>query len=383
MFPSACRTVSQPETSGQLQLTLLSDGSDSADDAPEDTCEDNEGEQLDYHIGSVLKDRYEMVSMLGDGAFGRVMKCLDRHKNEFVAVKVVMNFENSYEVARSEIAVLEEINSLDDDNKFACVRMLDWFECKRHICIVFELLGLSTFEFLRQNDFLPFSVEQIRHMAFQLFRAVSFLHRNKLTHTDLKPENILFVSSAFDLEDDPKTMCVCRKPKSLEVKVVDFGTATFDHQHHESLVSTRHYRAPEVILDLGWNQSCDVWSLGCVLFEFYFGQTLFLSHDCLEHLAMMEEVLGPIPPHLLEQTRKKHFVHNNRLKRDEQSSSGGHIREHCRPLKFIETESEEEQQLLDLLGCMLEYDVGRRITLEEALWHPFFSLMRTKQTQRS
>ena len=98
--------------------------------------------------------------------------------------------------------------------------------------------------------------------------------------------------------------------RSLDVKVVDFGTATFDHEHHESLVSTRHYRAPEVILgthtththtqthtytlyhsslaacqfvlvsvclcsDLGWNQSCDVWSLGCVLMEFYLGRTLF------------------------------------------------------------------------------------------------------------
>lgn len=54
----------------------------------------------------------------------------------------------------------------------ACVRMLDWFEHDGHICIVFELLGISTFEFLRQNDFMPFSVEQIRHMAYQIFRAV-------------------------------------------------------------------------------------------------------------------------------------------------------------------------------------------------------------------
>ncbi len=54
----------------------------------------------------------------------------------------------------------------------ACVRMLDWFEHEGHICIVFELLGLSTYEFLRQNEFHPFRVEQIRHMAFQIFRAV-------------------------------------------------------------------------------------------------------------------------------------------------------------------------------------------------------------------
>lgn len=54
----------------------------------------------------------------------------------------------------------------------ACVRMLDWFEYDGHICIVFELLGLSTFEVLRRNEFLPFGVEQIRYMAFQIFRAI-------------------------------------------------------------------------------------------------------------------------------------------------------------------------------------------------------------------
>uniref|UniRef100_A0A672GM43 dual-specificity kinase n=1 Tax=Salarias fasciatus TaxID=181472 RepID=A0A672GM43_SALFA len=297
--------------------------------------------------------------------------------NERVAVKIVRNIDCFRRAAESEIAVLEEINSLDDDNIFACVRMLDWFDHDGHICIVLELLGLSTFEFLRQNRFAPFSVEQIRHMAFQLFRAVCFLHRNKLTHTDLKPENILFVSSDCGPEDDGETVSPTARDatlSSLDVKVVDFGTATFDHEHHESLVSTRHYRAPEVILDLGWNQSCDVWSLGCVLMEFYLGRILFPTHDSLEHLAMMEKVLGPIPPRLLKQTRKQHYVLNERLNWDQHSDSDVSIRKHCQPLKqFMLRKDEDERQLLDLLGCMLEYDVCRRITLEEALWHPFFN----------
>ncbi|MEQ2301028.1 hypothetical protein AMECASPLE_031794, partial [Ameca splendens] len=267
----------------------------------------------------------------------------------------------------------------------ACVRMLDWFKHKAHICIVMELLGPSTFEFLQQNNFVPFSMEQIRHIAFQIFRAVSFLHRNKLTHTDLKPENILFVSSDCDTEYNQQMNYRHKKPSCLDIKVVDFGTATFDHQHHETLVSTRHYRAPEVILDLGWNQSCDVWSLGCVLIEYYLGQTLFPSHDCREHLAMMENVLGPIPPHLLKQTRKKHFVKHERLNWEEASCSDDDIRKHCQPLmQYMRTNSEEEKQLFDLLTCMLEYDVSRRITLEEALWHPFFCPLRMQQQpQRS
>ncbi|XP_075957627.1 dual specificity protein kinase CLK4-like [Anarhichas minor] len=383
-------TNSPDDISLQLQSAFLGDSAVNAaeDDDDDDggkksqkgeSCDEDEEGHLVYHVGLLMKGRYEVVLTLGAGAFGKVVECIDRDKDQRVAVKIVRNIECFREVAKSEISVLEEINTLDDDNRFACVRMLDWFDHEGHTCIVFELLGLSTFDFLRLNDFLPFGVEQIRHMAFQLFRAVCFLHRNQLTHTDLKPENILFVCSDYDLEFNHETKCEERKLRSLDVKVVDFGTATFDHKHHESLVSTRHYRAPEVILDLGWNQSCDVWSLGCVLMEFYLGHTLFQTHDSKEHLAMMERILGPIPLHLLKQTRKQHYVHNERLNRDDQSSSDDYVRKHCQPLKLMQRTSEEERQLFDLLGCMLEYDVYRRITLEEALWHPFFSPMRLKK----
>ncbi|KAM3869121.1 dual specificity protein kinase CLK4b [Diretmus argenteus] len=345
------------------------------------SCEDDKDGHLVYHTGLVLKERYEVVSTLGEGAFGKVVECIDRDNSaERVALKIVKNIERFREAARSEIAVLEEINRLDDEKTFACVRMLDWFDHHGHICIVFELLGLSTFDFLRENEFLPFSVDQIRSMAFQIFRAVCFLHRNKLTHTDLKPENILFVCTDYDLVYNTKLKRHERTLKSLDVKVVDFGNATFDHEHHNSLVSTRHYRAPEVILDLGWNQACDVWSLGCILMEFYLGLTLFQTHDSKEHLVMMERVLGPIPPHLLKQTKMRRYVHKERLDWDEHSSSGRYVRKHCKPLKqYMQSKSEEEEQLFDLVKSMMEYDVYRRLTLEEALWHPFFTPLRKQR----
>ncbi|XP_014051395.1 dual specificity protein kinase CLK4b isoform X3 [Salmo salar] len=280
----------------------------------------------------------------------------------------------------SEVEVLEQMNSLDDERTFGCVRMLDWFDYHGHICIVFELLGLSTFDFLKENGFMPFTVDQIRHMAYQIFRAVSFLHRNKLTHTDLKPENILFVNSDYDMEYNAKMKRDERTLKTLDVKVVDFGNATFDHEHHTSVVSTRHYRAPEVILELGWNQSCDVWSLGCILLEYYLGLTLFQTHDSKEHLAMMERVLGPIPVHLLQKTKKRRYVHHDRLDWDEHSSSGRYVRKHCKPLKqYMSSRSSDHEQLFDLIHSMMEYDVSRRLTLEEAIWHPFFHPMRKER----
>ncbi|XP_062341243.1 dual specificity protein kinase CLK4b isoform X2 [Osmerus eperlanus] len=340
--------------------------------------EDDEEGHLIYHNGLVLKARYEIVSTLGEGAFGKVVECKDMMKDEYrVALKIIKNIDRYREAAMSEVEVLEEMNSLDNEGRFACVRMLDWFDYHGHICIVFELLGLSTFDFIKENGFLPFSVHQIRHMAYQIIRAVCFLHRNKLTHTDLKPENILFVRSDYDIKYNSKMKRDERTLKCLDVKVVDFGNATFDHEHHTSVVSTRHYRAPEVILELGWNQACDVWSLGCILTEYYLGLTLFQTHDSKEHLAMMERVLGPIPAHLLQKTKKRRYVHHERLDWDEHSSSGRYVRKHCKPLKqYMLSKSWDDEQLFDLIHGMMEYDVSRRLTLEEAIWHPFFDPLR-------
>ncbi|KAI4813553.1 hypothetical protein KUCAC02_002791 [Chaenocephalus aceratus] len=293
----------EPEHKSSLQHQSAFPG-DNVDDGGEKTNlkeksreDDGEG-HLNYQMGLVMKDRYEVVLTLGGVPLLKWWSVLTEKQKERVAVKIVRNKECFREVGRSEVAVLEEINSLDDDITFACVRMLDWFEHDGHVCIVFELLGLSIFEFLRQNHFLPFNVEQIRHMAFQIFRAVCFLHRNKLTHTDLKPENILFVCSDYDLQ----------------------------YNEHR-------------------------------------------THDSKEHLAMMEKILGPIPPHLLEKTRKQHYVHNGHLNWDKSSTSDDYIRKHLKPLKnYMHDQTEED--FFDLLGSMLEYDVYRRITLEEALWHP-------------
>lgn len=100
--------------------------------------------------------------------------------------------------------------------------------------------------------------------------------------------------------------------------LIDFGSATFEEEYHASVVSTRHYRAPEIILGelpdasnklkamltnvlhgaatgLGWSYPCDVWSIGCILVEFFTGEALFQTHENLEHLAMMEVVFGQMP----------------------------------------------------------------------------------------
>lgn len=159
-------------------------------------------------------------------------------------------------------------------------------------------------------------MDQVRYISYQLCHAVKFMHDHRLTHTDLKPENILFVNSDYRIEQGRK-----RPVKVIEdatVRLIDLGSATFDHEHHSTIVSTRHYRAPEVILgecsrpgahlyvafaELGWAQPCDVWSIGCIMFELHMGITLFQTHENREHLAMMERILGSIPYRMSKRTK--------------------------------------------------------------------------------
>ncbi|XP_031454209.1 dual specificity protein kinase CLK4 isoform X2 [Phasianus colchicus] len=324
-------------------------------------------------INQIMFQKDEIVATLGEGAFGKVVECIDHDmRGMHVAVKIVKNVGRYREAARSEIQVLEHLNTMDPSSTFRCVQMLEWFDHHGHVCIVFELLGLSTYDFIKENSFLPFHINDIRNMAYQICQSINFLHHNKLTHTDLKPENILFVESDYIVKYNAKMKRDERTLKNTDIKVVDFGSATFDDEHHSTLVSTRHYRAPEVILALGWSQPCDVWSIGCILIEYYLGFTVFQTHDSKEHLAMMERILGPLPAHMIKKSRK-HYFHHNQLDWDEHSSAGRYVRRRCKPLKeFMHCQDTDHQSLFDLVRRMLEYDPAKRITLDEALQHPFF-----------
>ncbi|MEE6512086.1 hypothetical protein FKM82_019011 [Ascaphus truei] len=342
------------------------------------SVEDDEEGHLICESGDVLRGRYEIVHTVGEGAFGKVVECID-HKGGGVrvAVKIIKNVERYREAAQSEVQVLEHLNTQDPKNTFRCVQMLERFDHRGHVCIVFELLGLSTYDFIKENSFLPFHLDHIRNMAHQICKSINFLHQNKLTHTDLKPENILFVQSDYEVSYNHKRKRDERHLKNSDIKIVDFGSATYDTEHHSALVSTRHYRAPEVILELGWSQPCDVWSIGCILIEYYIGLTVFQTHDSKEHLAMMETILGPLPLHMIQKTRKHKYFYHDRLDWDEHTIAGRYVKRRCKPLKeFMLCEDCDHQLLFDLIQRMLEYDPTKRITLDEALRHPFFDKLK-------
>ncbi|XP_035902028.1 dual specificity protein kinase CLK2-like [Anopheles stephensi] len=330
---------------------------------------------LIYQPGDVIHNRYKLLSTLGEGTFGRVVKAKDTEKEDTIALKIIRNVDKYRKTAKLEINVLEEIIAKDPSGRHLCILMLDWFDYHGHICIAFEMLGQSVYDFMKDNKYQPFPMEQVRHMSYQLCYAVNFLHSVKLTHTDLKPENILFVNSEYTTVVSRTT----RKNRELrhvncsDIRLIDFGNAIFDHEYHSTIVSTRHYRAPEVILELGWAQPCDVWSIGCIIYELYLGITLFQTHDNREHLAMMERILGPIPYNMAKKTPTRYFPHG-KLDWDEKTSEARYVLQNCKPLmRSAMSDAPEHMQMFDLIGKMLLYEPKDRITLAEALDHPFFA----------
>lgn len=257
----------------------------------------------------------KIVRLLGQGTFGKVVEAFDRRKGRKVAVKIIRAVPKYRDASRIELRVLSTLAQNDSKNRNRCIHLRDCFDYRNHICIVTDLLGKSVFDFLKDNGFVPFPSTHIQSFARQLFTSVAFLHDLNLIHTDLKPENILLVENKYqtftygrNVPTSTKTTPRQAKLRKVlldpEIRLIDFGSATFDDEYHSSVVSTRHYRAPEIIMQLGWSFPCDIWSIGCILVEFFTGDALFQTHDNLEHLAMMEAVCGcKIDREMVQQVR--------------------------------------------------------------------------------
>ncbi|KAJ4951150.1 hypothetical protein NE237_027982 [Protea cynaroides] len=344
--------------------------------------DDREGHYV-YNLGENLTPRYKILGKMGEGTFGRVLECWDRQTREHVAIKVVRSICKYREAAKIEIDILQHLCS-NDIGSSCCVQIRNWFDYRNHICIVFEKLGPSLFDFLRRNKYSPFPVDLVREFGRQLLESVAYMHDLRLIHTDLKPENILLVSSEYIKlpgykRNSPEDMHFRCLPKSSAIKLIDFGSTAFDNQDHSSIVSTRHYRAPEVILGLGWSYPCDLWSVGCILVELCSGEALFQTHENLEHLAMMERVLGPLPVHMVQRAcrgTEKYFRRGARLNWPEGAVSRESIRavKKLDRLKNLVSQNVESSRasLTDLLYGLLKFDPSQRLTARQALNHPFF-----------
>lgn len=347
--------------------------------------DDDDNGHYQFEIGENLAPRFKIMRKFGEGTFGQVLECWDRKRKDYVAVKIIRNIQKYRDAAMIELEALNTLAANDPGQGRHCVQLLEWFDYRGHVCMVFERLGPSLYDFLRRNGYKPFPLAMAQAFARQLLESLAFMHELHLVHTDLKPENILLLTPEVSKGAPPASSKVGKRlPASTHIRVIDFGSATFDSDYHSSVVSTRHYRAPEIILGLGWSYPCDIWSMGCILVELLTGDALFQTHENLEHLAMMETVLGTIPPHLAAAAADnvRDLFKRNRLNWPDGAESKKSIKavqKLKRLREFLKLHAEEAvRQHLDVIGDllqrMLEYRADQRITAVQALEHPFFQL---------
>ena len=333
---------------------------------------------------SIIAGRYQVMEYLGSAAFSKAIRVFDLHSNEEVCMKIIENNKDYFDQSIDEIKLLRYINvnwdNVDDEN---VIGIVDFFYHKEHLFIVTELLKDNLYEFYKYNreqeSELYFTLNRLQKITKQILVALDYIHGLKLIHCDLKPENILIKSYS-----------------QTKVKVIDFGSSCFIHDHLSSYVQSRSYRAPEVILGCRYDYKIDIWSLGCIVAELFTGYVLFQNDSVQGLLARVLGIIGPIPEYMMKEgklvsnffTREgilyqegsggnsSQSVSDASHKKNDNKDSDGPIKINLlipKKTKLKYRLKTDDAMFIDFVRSLLQVDPCRRPTAKEAMTHPWLT----------
>ncbi len=197
---------------------------------------DNSESNLICRVGDVLEYKdasYKIISLLGTGTFGQVFQCWDELGQEPVAVKIIKNKPAYHAQGLLEINIIKLLNSNasnDSDNLRHIVKFYRSFECRNHLCLVFEVLPQNLLEILTLNGFRSLPLQTVQAFTVQILRAMIVMEDANVIHCDLKPENIL-------LRSEKGSSSTAWADKI--VKVIDFGSSCTEGRTVYSYIQSR------------------------------------------------------------------------------------------------------------------------------------------------
>ncbi|CAO2206531.1 unnamed protein product [Urochloa humidicola] len=327
-----------------------------------------------YRLGESLGGRYEITAALGNGVFSRVVRAKDHKAQkgdpEMVAIKIIRNNDTMYRAGKQEVEILEKLARADLQDKRHCVRFISNFRYRNHLCLVLESLHMNLRELLKKfGRNIGLKLAAVRIYAKQIFIALKHLKDCKVLHCDIKPDNIL-VNEAKNV-----------------LKLCDFGNAMLAGKNEVTpyLVS-RFYRAPEIILGLPYDHPVDMWSVGCCLYELCTGKVLFQGKSNNEMLRLHMELKGPFPKKMLSKGAftMQHFNQGlNFHATDKDPVTNKIVRRLILNIKpkgigsYISNIPGEDPKAVssfkNLLDKIFALEPAKRLTVEEALLHPFIT----------
>jgi mitogen-activated protein kinase 15 len=200
-----------------------------------------------------------------------------------------------------------------------------------------------------------------RYIIYQLLKSILFIHSSNVVHRDLKPENLLL-----------NTSC--------QLKVADFGLARSVHETEGSAypmteyVATRWYRAPEIVLGSSvYTKAVDMWAIGCIIAELYSSKPLFPGKSTIDQLTKIMEITGRPTAKELEETaigaKTAHRLIDNIT------------RVINRSLESVLPDCSEDA--IDLISKLLKFSPKDRLTVEEAIAHPYVEKFRDTKEEKT
>lgn len=293
---------------------------------------------------------YTMLQRIGKGASGEVFEGLNVHTGDKCAMKVLRTVKEGR--LEREVQILEKLRGGPN-----IIELLDVLRepPSQAPCLVFEHVEKAPHKEL----YPALSDKEVRFYMYQLVEALAYCHSEGIMHRDLKPRNVV----------------IDHKEKKL--RLIDFGLAEFHHpgQEYSVRVSSLYYKPPELLCGFRrYDCSLDVWSLGCMLASMIFRkEPFFQGQDDQDQLVKIAQVLGT--------NELFAYLDKYKLRLDDNLHYGLRKLPKKPWLHFLNEGNCHlvNEEAIDLLKRMLVYDHAARITMKEALEHPYFDPIRQRE----
>ncbi|EDQ92794.1 uncharacterized protein MONBRDRAFT_1900, partial [Monosiga brevicollis MX1] len=232
-------------------------------------------------------NKYQICDMIGEGAYGIVLKCINTETKEVVAIKKFKHTEDDL-VHRNTLRELKMLKALRHPN---IVRLLEAFRRKKRLIMVFEFMDGNLLESLEAQPY-GLDIELVKRYTFQILLGLHWCHSHGIIHRDIKPENLLLSHDGH-------------------IKLCDFGFSRRlapDGEHTE-YVATRWYRPPELLVGAPYDYAVDIWGVACIIGEMADGQPVFAGDSDLDQLHVIQKAMGPLLP-----AHRAYLARNSRMR---------------------------------------------------------------------